>query len=97
MGNHTAVTVSGMSGQFELGVFKPVSIRNLLHSDRILSDATTSFEENLVAGVEADEKRMVSLLNESLMLATSLNPIIGYDMASKVAKNAHNHAERERS
>ncbi|KAI9767806.1 MAG: fumarase fum1 [Geoglossum simile] len=89
MGNHTAVTVSGMSGQFELNVFKPVLIRNLLHSVKILSDAMTSFEENLVAGVEADEKRIASLLNESLMLVTCLNPTIGYDMAFRVAKNAH--------
>ncbi|KAH0538080.1 hypothetical protein FGG08_005292 [Glutinoglossum americanum] len=89
MGNHTAVTVSGMSGQFELNVFKPVLIRNLLHSIRILSDAMRSFEKNLVVGIEADEKRIASLLNESLMLVTCLNPVIGYDMASKVAKNAH--------
>ncbi|KAI4133081.1 MAG: hypothetical protein LQ347_002299 [Umbilicaria vellea] len=89
MGNHTAVTVSGMSGQFELNVFKPVLIRNLLHSVRILSDCMTSFEENLVRGIQADEKRINTLLHESLMLVTCLNPVIGYDMASKVAKNAH--------
>ncbi len=106
MGNHTAVTVSGMSGQFELNVFKPVLIRNLLHSVRILSDGMRSFEKNLVAGIQADEKRISTLLHErwalltlsggmlfanstSLMLVTCLNPVIGYDMASKVAKNAH--------
>ncbi|KAA6413920.1 MAG: fumarate mitochondrial [Lasallia pustulata] len=89
MGNHTAVTVSGLSGQFELNVFKPVLIRNLLHSIRILSDCMTSFEKNLVEGVQADEKRINTLLHESLMLVTCLNPVIGYDMASKVAKNAH--------
>ncbi|MCJ1231129.1 fumarase fum1 [Toensbergia leucococca] len=89
MGNHTAVTVSGMSGQFELNVFKPVLIRNLLHSVRILSDGMRSFEKNLVVGIQADEKRISSLLHESLMLVTCLNPVIGYDMASKVAKNAH--------
>ncbi|MCJ1369167.1 fumarase fum1, partial [Loxospora ochrophaea] len=89
MGNHTAVTVSGMSGQFELNVFKPVLIRNLLHSIRILSDGMMSFERNLVAGIEADEERIGTLLNQSLMLVTCLNPVIGYDMASKVAKNAH--------
>ncbi|KAI9838990.1 MAG: hypothetical protein M1819_004198 [Sarea resinae] len=89
MGNHTAVTVSGLSGQFELNVFKPVLIRNLLHSVRILSDGMRSFEKNLVAGIEADEKRISALLHESLMLVTCLNPVIGYDMASKVAKNAH--------
>ncbi|MCJ1256103.1 fumarase fum1 [Lignoscripta atroalba] len=89
MGNHTAITVSGMSGQFELNVFKPVLIRNLLHSVRILSDGMRSFEKNLVVGIQADEKRINTLLHESLMLVTCLNPVIGYDMASKVAKNAH--------
>lgn len=107
IGNHTAVTIGGMNGQFELNVFKPVLIRNLLHSLRILSDGMTSFEKNLVVGIEADEKRISTLLHErsvaflppgdtgaqliepSLMLVTCLNPVIGYDMASKVAKNAH--------
>ena len=64
MGNHTAVTVGGMNGQFELNVFKPVIIRNLLHSIRILSDAMRSFETNLVEGLKADEKRIGSLLHE---------------------------------
>lgn len=64
MGNHTAVTISGMNGQFELNVFKPVLIRNLLHSVRILSDGMKSFEKNLVEGLKADEKRINSLLHE---------------------------------
>lgn len=64
MGNHTAMTVSGMSGQFELNVFKPVMIRNLLHSIRILSDGMTSFEKHLVVGIEADEKRIGELLGK---------------------------------
>ena len=64
MGNHTAVTVGGMNGQFELNVFKPVIIRNVLHSIRILSDAIKSFERNLVEGLKADEKRIGSLLHE---------------------------------
>ncbi|KAB8231885.1 fumarase fum1 [Aspergillus alliaceus] len=89
MGNHVAATVGGMNGQFELNVFKPVMIRNLLHSSRILSDGMKSFEKNLVHGLEANEPRINSLLHESLMLVTCLNPVIGYDMASKVAKNAH--------
>ncbi|KAL8826917.1 MAG: hypothetical protein Q9191_003504 [Dirinaria sp. TL-2023a] len=89
IGNHTAVTVAGMNGQFELNVFKPVLIRNLLHSIRILSDGMKSFEKNLVEGLQADEQRIGALLHESLMLVTCLNPVIGYDMASKVAKNAH--------
>ena len=64
MGNHTAVTISGMNGQFELNVFKPVLIRNLLHSIRILSDGMKSFEENLVVGIEADEDKINKLLHE---------------------------------
>ncbi|KAL8684451.1 MAG: hypothetical protein Q9218_008290 [Villophora microphyllina] len=78
-----------MNGQFELNVFKPVLIRNLLHSIRLLSDGMKSFEDHLVKDLKVDEKRINSLLHESLMLVTCLNPIIGYDMASKVAKNAH--------
>jgi fumarate hydratase class II len=89
MGNHVAATVGGMSGQFELNVFKPLMIRNLLHSIKILADGMRSFEKNLVVGIKADEKRISTLLHESLMLVTCLNPVIGYDMASKVAKNAH--------
>ncbi|RWQ96934.1 fumarate hydratase class II [Paecilomyces variotii] len=89
MGNHVAATVGGMSGQFELNVFKPMMIRNLLHSSRILADAMISFQDHLVEGLQADRKRIDSLLHESLMLVTCLNPVIGYDMASKVAKNAH--------
>ncbi|KAF2237858.1 fumarate hydratase [Viridothelium virens] len=89
MGNHAAVTFAGSQGNFELNVFKPVMIRNLLHSSRVLGDGMQSFEKNLVAGMEADEKRIGALLHESLMLVTCLNPVIGYDMASKVAKNAH--------
>jgi fumarate hydratase, class II len=64
MGNHVATTVSGMNGQFELNVFKPVMIRNLLHSIRILADGMASFEKNLVHGLQADEKRISSLLHE---------------------------------
>jgi len=89
MGNHTTITVAGSQGNFELNVFKPVMIKNLLHSIRLLADGMRSFEKNLVEGLEADEKRIASIMKESLMLVTCLNPVIGYDMASKVAKNAH--------
>jgi len=88
-GNQAAVTFAGSQGNFELNVFKPVMIRNLLHSARLLTDGMTSFRLHLVEGIEADEKRIAALLKESLMLVTCLNPVIGYDMASKVAKNAH--------
>jgi fumarate hydratase class II len=88
-GNQAAVTFAGSQGNFELNVFKPVMIRNLLHSARLLTDGMHSFREHLVEGMEADEKKINELLHESLMLVTCLNPVIGYDMASKVAKNAH--------
>ncbi|EUC28353.1 hypothetical protein COCCADRAFT_9267 [Bipolaris zeicola 26-R-13] len=88
-GNQVATTFAGSQGNFELNVFKPVMIRNLLHSSRLLADGMKSFEKNLVAGLEADEKRISSIMNESLMLVTCLNPVIGYDAASKTAKYAH--------
>ncbi|KAF8534104.1 fumarate hydratase, class II [Trichophaea hybrida] len=89
MGNHMAITVAGSQGQFELNVFKPVLIRNLLHSIVILADGMGSFQDNCVVGIEANEEKIHKLLHESLMLVTCLNSKIGYDMASKVAKNAH--------
>ncbi|KAF3918050.1 hypothetical protein ABW21_db0205071 [Orbilia brochopaga] len=89
MGNHVAVTIAGASGHFELNVFKPVLVRNLLHSIRLLADGMASFEEHCVVGIEPNKDRISKLLNESLMLVTCLNSKIGYDMASKVAKNAH--------
>ncbi|MCH7929890.1 MAG: class II fumarate hydratase [Proteobacteria bacterium] len=89
MGNHVAVTVAGASGHFELNVFKPVMIHNLLHSIRIVGDATVSFTDNCVAGLEANVERITSLRDQSLMLVTALNPHIGYDNATKVAKKAH--------
>lgn len=88
-GNQAAVTFAGSQGNFELNVFKPVMIRNLLHSSRLLTDGMNSFREHLVLGLEANESKISSIMKESLMLVTCLNPVIGYDMASKVAKNAH--------
>ncbi|EGX53996.1 hypothetical protein AOL_s00004g655 [Orbilia oligospora ATCC 24927] len=89
MGNHVTVTIAGASGHFELNVFKPVLAKNLLHSIRLLADAMVSFEDHCISGVQANEERISKLLTESLMLVTCLNSKIGYDMASKVAKNAH--------
>ncbi|KAG8415506.1 fumarase fum1 [Metarhizium acridum] len=89
MGNNVATTIGGMNGQFELNVYKPLVIRNLLHSSRLLADGMRSFEKNLVAGLQANEEKISHIMKESLMLVTCLNPKIGYDMASKVAKNAH--------
>jgi fumarate hydratase, class II len=89
MGNHTAVTIAGSNGHFELNVFKPVIIFNVLQSIRLIADACNSFTDNCVVGIEANEKRISQLLNESLMLVTALNPHIGYDNAAKAAKKAH--------
>jgi fumarate hydratase class II len=89
MGNHTTVTIAGSNGHFELNVFKPVMIYNLLQSIRLLADACRSFTDNCVVGIEANEARIKKLLNDSLMLVTSLNPVIGYDNAAKIAKKAH--------
>lgn len=89
VGNHVAVTVGGMNGHFELNVFKPMMIYNVLHSVRLLGDAAESFRKNCVVGLEVDERRVDELLNSSLMLVTALNSEIGYDKAAKIAKNAH--------
>jgi fumarate hydratase class II len=89
MGNQVAVSVGGSNGHFELNVFKPVIIRNVLQSVRLLADAARSFTIHCVDGIVADEQRINKLMNESLMLVTSLNPYIGYDNAAKAAKKAH--------
>ncbi len=88
MGNHVTVSVAGSNGHFELNVFKPVMIYNLLQSIRLLSDACNSFTSNCVVGIEANTDRIKKLLNESLMLVTALNPVIGYDKAAVIAKKA---------
>ena len=89
MGNHTAITVGGSQGNFELNVFKPMMIYNLLHSTRILSDTCRAFTDKCVEGLEANEGVIASHLENSLMLVTALNNHIGYDNAAKIAKNAH--------
>lgn len=88
MGNHTTITIAGSNGHFELNVFKPVMIYNLLQSIRLLADSCRSFTDNCVAGIEPNKERIQKLLNESLMLVTALNPVIGYDNAAKIAKKA---------
>jgi fumarate hydratase class II len=89
MGNHMAVTVAGSQGHFELNVFKPMIADNVLRSIRLLSDATQSFTEHCLAGIEPDVQRIGELVRRSLMLVTALNPHIGYDNAAKAAKLAH--------
>ncbi|GMM27993.1 fumarase [Martiniozyma asiatica (nom. inval.)] len=88
-GNHSCITFAGASGQFELNVFKPVLISNLLSSVRLLADGCNSFRIHCVEGIIANTDKIDKLLHESLMLVTALNPHIGYDKASKIAKNAH--------
>ncbi|MBY0408279.1 MAG: class II fumarate hydratase, partial [Rickettsiales bacterium] len=89
MGNHVAVTIGGSNGHFELNVFKPVIIYNVLQSIRLIADGCVSFTDNCVVGIEANKERITKLMNESLMLVTALNPHIGYDNAAKIAKKAH--------
>ena len=88
MGNHTTISIAGSNGHFELNVFKPVMIYNLLQSIRLLADACNSFTDNCVVGIEPNLDRIKRLLDESLMLVTALNPVIGYDNAAKIAKKA---------
>jgi len=88
-GNDTTITFAGSQGNFELNVFKPVMIRNLLHSIAILADACRTFREFCVEGLQADRERIAELVDRSLMLVTALSPSIGYDAAAAIAKKAH--------
>ncbi|MES2252530.1 MAG: class II fumarate hydratase [Pseudomonadota bacterium] len=88
MGNHTTITVAGSQGHFELNVFKPVIILNLLQSINLLTDASLSFADNCLIGITANEERLKANIEKSLMLVTALNPIIGYEKAARVAKYA---------
>ena len=89
MGNDTAVSIANASGQFELNVFKPLIIRNVLESARLLGDATRSFTTHCLAGLEPVAETIGANLKKSLMLVTALNPHIGYDKAAAIAKKAH--------
>lgn len=89
MGGHMTVTIAGASGNFELNVFKPVIIYNILQSIRLITDAAHSFVDHCIDGMEANTKRIDYLVHSSLMLVTALNPHIGYDRAAKIAKKAH--------
>ena len=89
MGNDVAVAIGGASGNFQLNVFKPVIIHNVLHSVRLLADACRGFNEHCAAGIEPNRERIQAHLEDSLMLVTALNPHIGYDNAAKVAKKAY--------
>lgn len=89
MGNHVAASIGGATGHFELNVFKPLIVFNVLNSIRLLSDACESFTDHCVVGIEANTKQIRKHLDNSLMLVTALNPHIGYDNAAKIAKTAH--------
>ncbi len=89
IGNDVAITTGGMQGHFQLNVFKPVMIANLLQSARLLGDACVSFADKAIAGVVANEKNIQHNLENSLMLVTALNTHIGYEKAAKIAKKAH--------
>jgi len=89
MGNNVAVSVGGASGNFELNVFKPLIVFNVLNSIRLLADACDSFTDHCVVGIEANTQQIKKHLEHSLMLVTALNPHIGYDNAAKIAKTAH--------
>ncbi len=88
-GNHTAITIAGSQGHFELNVYKPVLAYCMMHSIQLMADVVRSFTEHCVEGIQADEKRIRELMERSLMLVTALAPKIGYDNAAKVAKSAH--------
>jgi fumarate hydratase class II len=89
MGNDTAIAIAGSQGNFELNVFKPLMIYNLLHSVRLLADACRSFTDHCVVGIAPNREQIARHVANSLMLVTALNPHIGYDKAAQVAKKAH--------
>ncbi len=89
LGNDTAIKIAGSQGAFELNVFKPVMIKNLLHSTVLLADAARTFREFCVEGLEPDRARIQDLVGRSLMLVTALTPHIGYDKSAEIAKKAH--------
>jgi fumarate hydratase class II len=89
LGNDVAINIGGISGHFQLNVFKPLMISNLLMSARLLGDACVSFNDNCAVGIEPNLAAINKNLENSLMLVTALNPIIGYDNSAKIAKKAH--------
>jgi fumarate hydratase class II len=89
MGNSVAASVGGSNGHFELNVFKPLIVRNTLHSIRLLADACVSFDLHCIKDLKVNKSRVEELVKNSLMLVTALNPVIGYDNAASIAKKAH--------
>lgn len=89
MGNHVTITVAGSQGHFQLNVFKPVMISNLLRSSRLLADGCRSFADNCLKGLRPRVESIRRNLNSSLMLVTALSPYIGYDKCAEIAQKAH--------
>jgi len=89
IGNHNGITMAGSHGHFELNVFKPLIIHNILQSIHIMADSVKSFSNYCIKDLKADKKRIKKLLDNSLMLVTALSPSIGYDNAAKIAKKAY--------
>jgi len=89
IGNHNGITMAGSHGHFELNVFKPLIIHNVLQSIKIMADSSKSFAKYCIKGLKADKKKIKNFLENSLMLVTALSPKVGYDNATKIAKNAH--------
>jgi len=88
-GNDVAINFGGASGNFELNVFRPLVIRNFLHSAKLLAHACENFNQHCASGIEANRERIEQLMRNSLMLVTALNPHIGYEKAATIAKKAH--------
>ncbi len=89
IGNHHAITIGGSNGHFQLNVFRPMIIRNIIESINLINDGINSFIDNCLIGIVANKQRIKELLDQSLMLVTALNPYIGYDNSAKIAKKAH--------
>jgi fumarate hydratase class II len=88
MGNHVAITIGGSNGHFELNVFKPLIIKNLMHSIELLADGCKSFQNNCLVGIQPNLQKIQEYVGKSLMIAAALNPVVGYDNAAKIAKIA---------
>ena len=89
LGNDVAINIGGMNGHFQLNVFKPLIISNLLQSARLIGDVCVSFNDHCATGIEPNPDAINKNLENTLMLVTALNPIIGYDNSAKIAKKAH--------
>jgi fumarate hydratase class II len=89
LGNDVAVNLGGASGNFELNVYRPLVIRNFLHSVTLLAHACENFDEHCAKGIQPNRARIEQLMRDSLMLVTALNPHIGYEKAAAIAKKAH--------